>query len=290
MVIIKLSGGMGNQMFQYALYKAFKNKGIEAKIDDSKYKQIVEIRDCFLKSGCFNLDYDLCTKKEARKYVIGTGMVARIIVNRFGDKNTHYYEKSELVYDPEIFEILNGYLEGYWQSWKYFGDIQDEIKNEFRFINVLDGKYKDYFEKIQQSESVAVHIRRGDYLNNPEIYGGICTEQYYIKAMEQINGMVANPTYYFFSNDIEWSKSTFGEQENYIYVEGNDEKRGYIDMQLMSECRHQITANSSFSWWAAYLNKNPNKIVICPDKWVNGKETPDIYCEDWIKINGTENS
>lgn len=82
---------------------------------------------------------------------------------------------------------------------------------------------------------------------------------------------------------MEWTKKTFGNKDNYIYVEGNSEDRGYIDMQLMSECKYQIIANSSFSWWAAYLNSNPDKKVICPSKWVNGKETPDVYCDDWIR-------
>ena len=286
MFIIWIGEGLGNQMFQYALYQAFLARGTEAKLDISKFSHIDEKRDCFLDYQCFDLKYDLCTKKEARVYVIGTGMVSRVIARFWHDKKTHIYEKEDYVYDDNILNIKDGYLEGFWQSWKYSKDIRDKIKICFRFVNELTDQNKEYEDMINNTESVAVHIRRGDYLKQKDIYGNICTEQYYRKAVETMNGLIKNPKYYFFSNDLEWVKAKFGKADNYVYIEGNPEKRGYIDMCLMSKCKHQIIANSSFSWWAAFLNDNPNKSVICPDRWVNTKDTPDIYCEDWLLIGG----
>ena len=284
MIIVKLMGGMGNQMFQYALYRALLAQGKEVKLDREKFTHIDEKRDCFLDYGCFDLEYELCTKKEARKYVLGTGMTARVLMRVFGDRSTHYYEKRGYEYDSAVMGLSEGYLDGGWQSWKYFKDIEPDIKKVYRFENKLAGRNKQFENQIQSTNSVAVHVRRGDYVKLQKIYGNICTIEYYNKAIEIINQTIVSPVFYFFSNDMDWTRRNFGDRKNYIYVEGNSETKGYIDMKLMSECQHQIIANSSFSWWAAYLNSNLDKKVICPDRWVNGKETLDVYCLDWIKV------
>lgn len=286
MIIVKLMGGMGNQMFQFALYRALLAQGREARIDRAKFAHIDEIRKCFLDYGCFGLEYELCTKAEARKYMLGTGMAARALMRLFGDRDTHYYEKNEYEYDPHIMELQEGYLDGFWQTAKYFSGIESEIRRMYSFVNRPGGKDREYMGMIQGTESAAVHVRRGDYMKLQNIYGNICTEEYYKRALELMDREVARPVFYFFSNDMEWVKNTFGSRDNYVYVEGNSEDQGYIDMQLMSACRHQIIANSSFSWWAAFLNGNPGKKVICPERWINTKETPDVYCDGWIRIQG----
>lgn len=284
MVIIKLNGGLGNQMFQYALYQAFKEKGVQVKLDRAKYNHFDEKRECFLDYSCFDLKYDLCSKKEARQYVFGTGILARALIRFFGDKKTHYFEKSEYEYDSDVLSLLDGYLDGFWQSWKYTKSIQEKIKECFVFTCELPEKAKKYEQIIKQTNSVAVHIRRGDYLSLTNIYGNICTEDYYRRAITKINQLVENPTFIFFSDDMEWTKEHFGQSDNHVFVEGKGAWEDYHDMQLMSGCRHHIMANSSFSWWAAYLNTNPGKKIICPSKWINAKDTPDVYCEDWIKL------
>ena len=286
MIIVKLMGGMGNQMFQYALYRALLAQGKEVKLDRAKYSHFDETRKCFLDNGCFDLQYELCTKKEARKYVLGTGMTARVLMRLFGDKSTHYYEKKDYEFDSNVMKLSEGYLDGFWQTWKYFKDVEEDIRKAYRFTNVLTGKDREYAKQIRSTNSVAVHVRRGDYDKHQEIYGNICNQLYYEKAINIINQKIENSFFYFFSNDMKWTRTTFGEQDNYIFVEGNNEDKGYIDMQLMSECKHQIMANSSFSWWAAYLNNNPNKKVICPGRWINAKETPDVYYNGWISVTG----
>lgn len=284
MIIVKLMGGMGNQMFQYALYRALLAQGREVKLDRAKFTHIDEKRECFLDYGCFELEYDLCTKKEARKYVLGTGMTARVLMRAFGDRGTHYYEKGEYEYDPDVMKLQEGYLDGFWQTWKYFQGIESDIRKRYQFKNEFLGSDKQFGDQIQSTNSIAVHVRRGDYVKLQNVYGNICTIEYYHRAIEMIKQTIDHPVFYFFSNDMEWTRKAFGKKDNYVYVEGNDEDKGYIDMQLMSECRHQIIANSSFSWWAAYLNNNPCKKVICPDRWVNNKKTPDVYCKGWIRI------
>lgn len=284
MIIVRLSGGLGNQMFQYALYQAFLAQGIEARLDKSKFNHIIETRKCFLDYECFDLEYKLCTKKEARKYVIGTGMTARVIARCLGDRKTHIYEKMDYVYDESILNLREGFLEGFWQSWKYSRNIHEKLRECFTFVNELTEENKNYEDMIESTNSVAIHVRRGDYLKLQDIYGNICTEAYYKNAIKTIERFVGNPTYFFFSNDLEWTMETFGKADHHIYVSGNGEDKGYIDMRLMSKCKHQIIANSSFSWWAAFLNDNPDKKVICPGKWINSRETPDVCCEDWVKV------
>lgn len=196
----------------------------------------------------------------------------------------HITMKKDYEYDFDIMQLSEGYLDGFWQTWKYFENVQPEIRKAYRFTNDLTGKDKMYMEQIRKTNSVAVHVRRGDYDKHQDIYGNICTQVYYQRAISTIIQEVESPFFYFFSNDMEWTKAMFGERDNYIYVEGNSEEQGYIDMQLMSACKHQIIANSSFSWWAAYLNSNPDKKVICPERWINTRATPDVYCMDWVKV------
>lgn len=284
MIIVKLMEGMGNQMFQYALYQSLLAQGKEVKLDRSRFTHIDGKRECFLDYGCFDLKYELCTKKEARKYVLGTGMTARVLMRLFGDKSTHYYEKNAYEYDPNVMHIREGYLDGFWQSWKYFQNIESEIRKIYKFKNKLSARDKQLEDRIQSTNSIAVHVRRGDYIKLQDIYGNICTIEYYHRAIEVLKQTIERPIFYFFSNDMEWTRRKFGNKNNYIYVEGNSEDKGFIDMRLMSECRHQIIANSSFSWWAAYLNSNFDKKVICPERWINRKETPDVYCNGWIRI------
>ncbi len=286
MVIVKLNGGLGNQMFQYALYQAFLEKGISAKLDRSKYSCLDEKRECFLDYPCFRLDYELCTRKEAREYVLGTGMMARVFIKLFGDKQTHIYEKAEYEYDATLFETREGYLDGFWQTWKYMNSesIKERVRKQFAFVNPMPDQAEAYESGIKQTNAVAVHIRRGDYLELKEIYGGICTADYYRRAMEEIRKSTEQPIFYFFSDDMEWTKQTFGIKDDYVFVDGKGLWQDYTDMQLMSECKHQIMANSSFSWWAAFLNSHQDKKIICPAKWINQKDTPDIYCEEWIRV------
>ena len=282
LVVIQLSGGMGNQMFQYALYLKLKAMGKNVKIDD---RTEYEGRDARPKRlSVFEAGYATPTETEMLclrdSYL---DIVSKIRRKLTGRKNAEYMEKSP-VFDEKVLHMDRAYLVGCWQSEKYFADIQTRVRQAFTFKNLeLSEKMKEYECKMQETNSVCLHIRRGDYLNVSDVYGGICTDEYYAKAMKQMEEWHPDCHFYVFTNDADWVKANY-KQKNLTVVEGNDEDAGYIDMYLMTQCKHYILANSSFSWWGCYLNPSENKRVIAPAKWANGKDYRDIYLEGMLVI------
>ena len=178
-------------------------------------------------------------------------------------------------------------VEGYFQSEKYFIDIAEDIRREFAFKTPLVGENRILSESITEQESIGVHIRRGDYLLNPlfRVHG----LEYYQKAIEQILTVVEKPVFYIFSNDYEWCEKNIRIDYPLHFVNHNSEQQPYFDLYLMSLCKHNIIANSSFSWWAAWLNFNPGKKIIAPSPWVNRSTTfysniDDIVPDLWSKV------
>ena len=190
------------------------------------------------------------------------------------------------MFDPKVLELDRAYLVGWWQSEKYFKGVKDEVRKAFTFKHVnLSEEMLSYKEAMENSNSVSVHIRRGDYLQVDEVYGGICTEEYYKKAMKKMQEDVPNCHFFIFTNDVPWVKKHM-QGENITVVEGNDEDAGYIDMYLMTCCKHYILANSSFSWWGCYLNASKDKKVIAPKIWANGRDCRDIYTDEMKRKEG----
>ena len=180
---------------------------------------------------------------------------------------------------------------------KYFADIEEEVRQAFRFSErIWEGissqlleRIRSYEQQIKTTMAVSVHIRRGDYLQNEEAYGGICTERYYKTAIEYVKKRQQDASFFVYTNDPdyagEWILKNFGqEKERFALIEGTQEENGYLDLYLMSLCRHHILANSSFSWWGAYLNPSREKMVIVPHKWFGNQECRDIYMENMIRI------
>ena len=178
----------------------------------------------------------------------------------------------------------NVYLDGYWQSWKYFNNYSDIIKKDFtiklKYLNTID---RNLLTQIENSNSVALHVRRGDYVNNKDVnkFLGICDKSYYESAIEFIKNKVVDPRFYIFSDDPDWCLKEFGNE--FFIISGNHD---WQDLWLMSKCKNQIIANSSFSWWAAWLNNNMEKIVVAPKKWFSGMniKIDDRLPESWIKL------
>lgn len=140
---------------------------------------------------------------------------------------------------------------------------------------------------MKNKNTVSIHIRRGDYENDPEakfVLGGICTLDYYKKSIEYLNERIEQPYYCLFSNNPEWTQENFAFLKNSLIIDWNLNKESWQDMMLMSMCRHNVIANSSFSWWGAWLNRNPDKIVIAPSKWFNIYEAADIVPDQWVRI------
>lgn len=274
---VRFSGGLGNQMFQYAFYKCLKQRGCKVYADLSSYRY----------DGAMPFELDEVFKKvSVNKIFCKKGILTDAIKKFIYVGKCSNCEKNDSWYDKNILEdITGGVYIGYWQTEKYFTGIERELRQDFRF-GYGEENLKALADELRRSNSVSVHIRRGDYLDIQDVYGGICTMEYYANAIDRIKTMAGQDVqFYFFSNDIEWVKTQFkGDNYHYISEELFESYEDWYDMCLMSSCRHNIIANSSFSWWGAWLNDNEDKIVIAPSKWLNTGETPDIWCDGWIRI------
>jgi len=273
-----VSGGLGNQMFQYALFLALKEKQKNVTLDTSLYS-FLKMHNGFELKKCFGIE------QQDVKYSKWDLLKLRALL-KFKPKSLVFNDPN--YFDEKIFKTNCYYLSGYWQSEKYFKQIEEKIKNAFNFKNI-DESNKEILTRLVNHISIAIHIRRGDYLGN-SIYSGVCTDGYYSKAIQLMIskiGTTENIMFYVFSDDMEFS-AKFIEKFNIPYrlININSKENSYKDMCLMSMCRHNIIANSSFSWWGAWLNGNPDKIVIAPQNWFNGPQDDykDIVPESWIKL------
>ena len=285
-----LSGGLCNQMFQYALYCRLQELGKCVKIDDKRgfigdpNGRLPRLKEVF------GIDYDVASEKEIKDMLDSHKDVISIAKRKlFGRKSKRYQEQDGL-YDEKVLLSDDIYLDGYWQSEKYFDSEKtiSRLKSEFSFEekNILvNPDTKELLERIDNTESVSVHIRRGDYLNpgTVENHGGICTDAYYKRAMEYMLEKKPEAEFYLFSNDIEWvKKQDFGEKSHVVEIE--EESGDVAELFLMSRCQNHILANSSFSWWSAWINDRDDKVIIAPSKWANLKNMEDIYTDRMIRI------
>ncbi|MCI9096711.1 MAG: alpha-1,2-fucosyltransferase [Lachnospiraceae bacterium] len=294
MIIIRMTGGLGNQMFQYALYLKLCSMGREVKFDDITEYELDNARPVML--WAFGLTYPRADQEEINKITDGFLKLShRIRRKLFGRKSLEYQEKN-CNYDPQVLQRDPAYLTGYFQSEKYFMDVEEQVRRAFTFSEgiwkgqdeEIRRKMQNFLGQIQGCESVSVHVRRGDYLEKEEIYGGICTEAYYKSAIEYMQRKRKESRFFLFSNDPEWVRewvnANYRGDNRFVIIEGTQEETGYLDLFLMSRCKNHIIANSSFSWWGAWLDENPRKRVIAPAKWANNQEFVDIYWEGMIKI------
>jgi len=291
MIIVKIVGGLGNQMFQYAFAKNLSLKlNAELKLDISEYNKsqlrtfaLIDIFDIFekiVKEEDIDQLFKVNNIYEFFKFKIFYNDVK---------KHRNYIKEKTFLFDKNYLELKdNVYLDGYWQTEKYFTENAENIRKLFRFRNPLDKKNGAIADLIKSANSIGVHIRRGDYISNPVTnkYHGFCGIDYIEKAINYIVGKISNPHFFVFSDDVEWCRNNLKAKFPILFVENNHREESYKDMHLMSLCKHNIIANSSFSWWAAWLNANRNKIIIAPNKWFenNFTDTKDLIPENWIRI------
>lgn len=300
MIIVTIMGGLGNQLFQYALVEKLKSMGKDVKVDLSMYEDTID--GITPRESIYNMlktKYKVATRKEKE------GSVWRKTMRRLGKINDIVCEY-EPSYKPEVLQINKGRLVGYWQSEKYFSDMRTQIVEAFDFRYYFEtNAFSDANEAIEKTrelldvlskgdgditgitrETVALHIRGGDYLNdlNAGTFGGICTREYYCRAIEYIKKRVERPKVYVFTNDKEYAEEIMsGITIDYQYVDWNDECYAYADLLLMSKCKHHVLANSSFSWWAEYLSDQTG-ITVAPSRWMNDSENRDIYRDNWVVL------
>lgn len=204
------------------------------------------------------------------------------------------YRGSNLIIEPHFHywpgffgASSDAYLYGYWQSEKYFKSIEDIIRSDFQFHPPLDSRNISVQNSMYETQSISLHIRRGDYLTDLKTTKvmAVCSLDYYQRAVDHIRANVWDPVFYIFSDDIEWARKNFDFCTNSIYIDHNQDLDSYKDMQLMSSCKHHIIANSSFSWWGAWLNASLEKIVIAPKQWfANRNNDQDLIPESWIRL------
>ena len=277
MVIIQFLGGLGNQMFEYALYYSFHKKGLNTKIDLSAFEK-ESTHNGYELERVFAVKGKYCSVIEKRCIKA----ISKVLHILFGHP---YKEKTQdqYVYNAKVSSIRFGFLKGYWQTEKYFLGVENDIRKKFTFPALEDAQNIAIAEKIKSTNSVSLHIRRGDYLTDGRDFG--LSLGYYQQAIKHINENGQEPVFFIFSDNIEWAKENIKNTPAF-YIDWNKNENSYIDMQLMSLCKHNIIANSSFSWWGAWLNQNKNKIVITPEKWMpHTKSTIDLLNNSWIKMN-----
>lgn len=292
LVISRLVGGLGNQMFQYAAGRALAaNLGSKFLVDISDLIADPQHQG-FELLKIFNCTIEVTDSAHVRS-VLGWQSSKRVQnILRYpllaALRTAHLTLEPHFDYWPGFHKVISpAYLMGYWQSERYFDNIADIIRHDFTFRRPLVGPNLALDKRISETNSVSLHVRRGDYVSNPQAFAthGVCSIEYYENAIKYVSERIPSPNFYVFSDDMEWVRSHLEIRHPSCYVENNNGSDSYIDMQLMSRCKHNILANSSFSWWGAWLNANADKLVTAPRRWfANSIETPDLLPSAWVVL------
>ena len=295
MFIISAGAGLGNQMFEYAFYLKLQNVYGNSVIKMDTQYAFPKAHNGYEVERIFNLNSEKASLYEVEKYADTDYLeyfgkqhifLSKIKRNLGIHKKSFIPQRDFTEYDERFLNLNEKktyYFYGPFANSKYFEDIKDRILETFVFPEV-DEKNLEMKELINKTNSVSIHLRRGDYLDQGVELLGL---EYYKQAVEELKETIHsdgnNLTYFVFSDDIDASRKMFGDLRNTYYVEGNLGENSYRDMQLMSLCKHNIISNSTFSFWGAYLNKNTNKVVIGPQKPFTGLKYP-FTCSGWIRI------
>ena len=273
-IVVNLIGGVGNQLFQYALgYAISKKADLELMVDISAYEKY-KVRNYELDK--FGFDIKIA---QLQDYID--------LKKRHLFKKTYYKEKKK-TFNPSVLNIKkSAYLRGFWQSESYFYDYKDEIVQLFQFRDKNFIKNHTLLEDIQNSNAVSINIRLGDYVTNEvnKRVHFVCKKEYYTNALKYIVKKVESPKFFVFSDDLIGSKEFLPDGHDYVFA---DTANWQEDMYFMSQAKHNIVANSSFSWWAAWLNQNANKIVVAPSKWFTDEakiNDKDFVPKSWVKVS-----
>jgi len=292
MVITSLIGGLGNQMFQYAAGRALSlERDVPLLLDVSAFLNY-QLHQGFELERIFNCKCEIASESDVEE-VLGwqySSGIRRILSRT----SMSAFRRKKFALEPH-FQYWNGienvpsdcYLAGYWQSDKYFLHAGGQIREDFSFKLPLDRKNLELAKQIAETQSVSLHVRRGDYvkdIKNMKTYE-VCSVDYYVRAVNYILTKVENPFFYIFSDDVDWVRCNFDVNINCCYIDHNKAGESYNDMRLMSLCQHHIIANSSFSWWAAWLNFSKDKIVVAPKKWfLTSVDVEDLLPVEWIRL------
>ena len=295
MIIVHLTGGLGNQLFQYAIGKSLSVYSNEKLLFDVSSYTWDNLRKYEL--SVFNFNDTIAEQPDLKIINDALPFFSDRIISKVLRKPIPYYRlpiirEHSFTFDLNFYKFrkTNLILQGYWQSEKYFSHIRSIIKTDLSVNEVIFSVNMLFYKELieSSSSSVSIHIRRGDYVTNSStmVYHGLCDLEYYYAAMKKIESQIETRTYFIFSDDKDFVKEIFAHKPNVVIIENI--KQDYEELILMSKCNHNIIANSSFSWWGAWLNDNDTKIVIAPKKWFSDpimqQQTVDLLPDSWIKI------
>ena len=293
MIFVKLISGLGNQLFQYAMGRQLAiTRGVPLKLDLSFF-ETQQLRS--YKLDHYNIRAEVASDEEVARFLRvyksknRVDRVYRTLERQLPKQLRRYYKENEWwVYEPQLLKASGKlYLDGYWQHHKYFEKLHPQIRQELTLKENSYPRPGNLAAEIAHNHaSVSLHIRRGDYVSDKAAHNfmGVLPLEYYYRAISYLGRKLSDPVYYVFSDDLEWAKANLRQDIPLQFVEAD---KDYVELDMMSRCRHNIIANSSFSWWGAFLNQNPDKIVVAPSQWV----IPDdrnakihLALPSWVKL------
>jgi hypothetical protein len=288
MIVVKLWGGLGNQLFQYSYgYQLAKKIGTEMKLDISYYSKQNLRQPIILK---FNLEYsEIITAEELPLTVRFLNMKNPNRIIRIPSyfcfpigKGFKYLKETRFRFDKKLlnFENDNIYLDGYWQCPRYIENNRLQLIEQFQQKDGLSLEIQELIQSVKKETSIAIHVRRGDYVNNNNPFSrlALMDKIYYDEAIKMVKSKFKDPVFYFFTNDVDWVKDNYGYLPNSSIVSDIITCKDVEELFIMSQCKHQIISNSTFSWWGAWLNTNEEKQVWTPN---NGFGNNNIIPENW---------
>lgn len=296
MIVTELISGLGNQLFQYAAGLALAKKHNTTLFIDKTWFDLEIEKQTPRNYGLtpFCIDAKIADEKLIKQYTEpGYHGIFNRIANKLDSMRPYYlrrvYKEPHFHYDANFHKAGNNtYLTGYWQCEKYFLNAEKEVRASFQLKNNLSGLNLELKNKIANCMAISIHVRRTDMVNHPEVIKthGACTLDYYLAAVNQISLGLEAPTFFVFSDDPQWCKENLHINFPVVYIDHNQGDDAYLDMHLMSLCKHHVIANSSFSWWGAWLNPSTDKRVIAPKRWFasDDKDTKDIIPVSWTRI------
>lgn len=293
MITVEIKGGIGNQLFQYAFARSLAIElNDEIELDKSWYYWNSLLKKNTKRSfvlNSLNTRNVNITQKRLRYAFARTINKFKVVDFPFTFNKTRYIVEQKFGYDPNVYkaDYENKYFIGFWQSYKYFSNIRRILLSEIKPNFVLSPDSISLIKSARSTDSIAVHFRRGDYLINSKTrkFHGICSLDYYKNALDFISKNIRNPLFFVFSDDIKWVKGNFHFNSATIYIDSNYKVSDLESLWIMKNCKHFVIANSTFSWWGAWLSTNDHKIVVAPKKWFNNDvDTSDLIPKDWIRI------
>lgn len=292
MIVSTILGGLGNQMFQYAAGRALAVLRDEPFLVDLSGFSSYTLHQGYELLRVFGLEVGSASLNDLRE-ILGwrTDPLVRKVLKRsiFSSlRGSHFAIEPHLNYWPGLESMTSPvYMTGYWQSARYFEHCEGVIREDFRFRHTLEGRNRELVARMADCQSVSVHIRRGDYVTHPATSKilHVCSLNYYREAIRRITSQIPDAVFFVFSDDMKWVRQQVDFLPRSVLIDHNLGQDSYRDMQLMSSCRNHIIANSSFSWWGAWLNSNPDKIVIAPKEWFkNGVDDGDLVPPQWFRL------